>query len=151
MKISAIIVIFGLFIFFCFSCKEKLASPESQSSASFSSQSSKCLKNVLSKSGGLFDSVFVYTFTDSLNIDFSVEANCCPDSNRFSISYNLSHDTIIVSVADTALNGCFCHCPYMIHVNFSNLPNDHYVVQCMIDNYSSVLNPIHLVNVYRRK
>lgn len=133
-----------------FSCTEKTTNPDTQSTLTFSYKSSKCLLQGLPKRG-LFDSVFVYTFTDSLVIDFSVEANCCPDSDRFKVSWSTAGDTINVSVADTAQNGCRCDCPYMIHAAFGNLPDDHYVIRCVIDNYSGIHNPIHLADVYRKR
>jgi hypothetical protein len=131
------------------SCTEKSTDPVTKAAPSFSYESSKCLAGLAKRS--LFDSVFVYSFTDTLIIDFSVEANCCPDSNRFEVSWSTVSDTINVSVADTAQNLCRCDCPYLIHAAFANLPNDHYVVRCTIDNYSGVHNPIHLVDVYRKK
>jgi len=150
MRITAIVVTLGFIVFLCFSCKDKSTNPETQSTISFSSQSSKCLSHGLAKSSGL-DSVFTYSFTQSLIIDFSVNANCCPDSNRFNISNIIRADTLIVSVADTARSLCHCICLYMIHVEFGNLPNDHYVVRCRIGNSQGYDDPIHLVNVYRRK
>jgi hypothetical protein len=114
----------------------------------FYSQSSKCLLNGLSKSADL-DSVFTYLFDNNLLIDFSVTANCCPDSNRFSISQITGTDTIIISVADTAQNLCKCVCPYMIHVEFENLSKDHYVVRCRQSNSQGCLDPIYLADVYR--
>jgi hypothetical protein len=150
MRITTMVVILGFIVFLCFSCKDKSTNSETQSTISFSSQSSKCLSNGLSKSSGL-DSVFTYSFTQNLIIDFSVNANCCPDSNRFNISNTVGIDTIIVSVADTARSLCSCICLYMIHVEFGNLPNDHYVVRCKIGNSHGYDDPTHLVNVYRKK
>jgi hypothetical protein len=148
MKITAMIVTLGFIVFLCFSCKDKSTNPGTQSPISFSSQSSKCLSNGLSKNSGL-DSVFTYSFTQNLIIDFSVNTNCCPDSNRFNISNIIGTDTLIVSVADTARSLCNCICLYMIHVEFGNLSNDHYVVRCRIGNSQGYDDPIHLVNVYR--
>ncbi len=148
MNKPVLIAAIGLMVLVCFSCTEESTNSDTQATLTFSYQSSKCLQGLPKRS--LFDSVFVYTFTDTLIMDFSVEANCCPDSDRFKVSWSIAGDTINVSVADTAQNGCRCNCPYMIHAAFGNLPNDHYVVRCVIDNYSSVNNPIHFVNVYRR-
>ena len=148
MKLTSMIAASGFFIFVCFSCKDKSTNTGTQPPISFSSQSSNCLSHGLSKSGGL-DSVFTYSFTQSLIIDFSVNANCCPDSNRFNISNIIGKDTLIISVADTARSLCYCNCLYMIHVEFGNLSNDHYVVRCRIGNSQGYDDPIHLVNVYR--
>ncbi len=140
----------GLITFLCFSCKEKSANPETQNPGSFSFQSSKCMKGVLSKTG-ISDSIFTYTFNDKLIIDFSVTANCCPDSNRFSVSSASGIDTIVVAVIDSAQDLCNCDCPYMIHAEFENLPNDHYLVRCTIGKPQGGINLIHLAYVYRNK
>ncbi len=146
MKTSTMIIILGLCSVLYFSCKDKSTDPETQQSVAFSSQSSKCLSQGLPRHN-YFDSLFTYSFNDSLIIDFTVIANCCPDSNRFSISYNIRTDTLIISIADTAENLCDCICPYMIHTEFWNLPADHYIVRCNLQNYK---DPIYLVEVHRK-
>jgi len=133
-------------VFLFLSCKEKVTNPENEA-PSFSYISSKCLSFDLEKQSFPTDSSFTYSFRDSLLIDFSVEGNCCPDSNRFIVSQNISNDTIYISVQDTALNLCHCICPYQIHAGFSNLNEDHYVVYCKLNNAGD--DPIHLVDVYR--
>jgi hypothetical protein len=143
------IVTLGFIVILFFSCKDKSTNPATQSSISFSSQYSRCLSHGLSKSSGI-DSVFTYSFTQNLIIDFSVFANCCPDSNRFNITNIIGTDTLIISVADTARSQCNCICLYMIYVEFGNLSNDHYVVRCRIGNSQGYDDPIHLVNVYRK-
>jgi hypothetical protein len=133
-------------VFLFFSCKEKVTNPENET-LNFSYESSKCLSFDLEKQALPSDSSFTYYFKDSLLIDFLAEGNCCPDSNRFTVSQNISIDTIYISVQDTALNLCDCICPYQIHVEFSNLPNDHYVVYCTLNSAGN--DPIHIVDVYR--
>jgi|GEM_PF-696133 len=152
MKIPAIGITFGLLILICISCHEKSSEPELQSIVSFSSQSSKCLSHGLSKRNS-FDSLFTYSFTDSLIIDFSVSANCCPDSNRFNVLYTAVNDTLIITVIDTAAYGCRCICPYLIHAEFGNLPNNHYIVRCVFVYIAAPYlshDPIYLVNVDRK-
>lgn len=150
MKKGAFIVVPGLIFLLCFSCKEKSADPEQKGPSSFTFQSSKCLKNQLLKSS-IGDSVFLYRFTDTLTIDFSVIANCCPDSNRFVVSSITGVDTIVVMVADTARSLCNCDCPYMIHAEFVNLPNDHYMVRCTLGRTQDQGEQIHLVDLYRSR
>ncbi len=149
MNKGILIATVGAIFIGAFSCKEKTTNPPAQPPITFSYESSSCLRGLPKKS--LADSTFVYSFGDTLVLDFSVRANCCPDSNRFRVSWLLSGDTIVVAVADTAENLCRCWCPYMIHTEVAHLPNDHYVVRCTIDNYFSAQNPIHLVNVYRSR
>jgi hypothetical protein len=149
MRILIITLAIGFLAFLCLSCGEKSTDPDSQSSISFSSRYSKCLSSGLLKSSRL-DSVFTYSFTDSLVIDFSVNANCCPDSNRFAVTESAGTDTLVISVADTAGNLCYCICTYMVHTSFENLPNDHYVVRCRVGN-SQGYEDIHLVNVFRKR
>jgi hypothetical protein len=76
------------------------------------------------------DGCFSYTFEQDLAIDFCVSANCCPDSNRFEVTYNVHQDSIIVAVADTAARLCRCFCDYVIHAEFYDLPGDRYVFYC---------------------
>lgn len=78
----------------------------------------------------LGDSSFSSQFDTKLLVDLSVVANCCPDSSRFDLSYGVVGDTISVAVADTAASLCDCVCPYVIHVELSDLPLDHYVLVC---------------------
>lgn len=141
-------IFLGSFILLLFSCKEKSTGPENQSPVSFTSQYSKCLSNALAKSNSV-DSIFTYSFYDTLIIDFSVIVNCCPDSNRFSISYNRGSDTLGIAVADTARDLCNCVCLYMVHAEFSNLPNDHYIVRCTVGKSPGQSETIHLVQVNR--
>jgi hypothetical protein len=73
------------------------------------------------------DSCFSYQFHDALVVDFCASANCCPDSDRFSFRHRVSHDTIMVTIADTAAPLCRCICNYVFHMEFRDLPGDSYV------------------------
>jgi hypothetical protein len=141
------IIFLGLIFLSYFSCNEKSVNWEVDTT--FSYRSSKCM-TAYSLSSSM-DSSFVYSFDDSLVIDFSVRANCCPDSDRFNVSYVFEEDTIINTVVDTAQNVCYCTCPYIIHEVFKNLPGNHYVVRCKLDNYKGTFDPIYLVDVYRKE
>lgn len=88
------------------------------------------------------DSCFDYSFNDTLKIDFCIFGNCCPDSNRFAVDYNLNSDTISVSVVDTAANLCNCLCNYKIHLELTGLLNNKYIFSCKYDsimNYNELL------------
>ena len=82
------------------------------------------------------DSCFMYQFSDKLMVDFCLSANCCPDSNRFSLRYEIRNDTIFVVAADTAAHLCYCNCSYLIRAEFDNLPLNHYVFYCTREDYS---------------
>ncbi|MGE5805055.1 MAG: hypothetical protein ACM34M_04630 [Ignavibacteria bacterium] len=131
--------------FLLFSCKEKVTNFE-DGTTGFSYSASKCHGD-LQKEGALPDSSFEYTFFDSLFIDFSLPGNCCPDSNRFLVFQNINQDTIYISVEDTAANLCLCICNYHIYAEFSDLPEDHYVVFCTLKG--AEYNPVYLVDVYK--
>lgn len=113
---------------FFISCNDKSVNNDSQATSVY--KQGKCRESFLKKGTSETDSVFAYTFNEKLKIDFSVSANCCPDSNRFSVSNEILSDTIFVAVADTAEKGCYCVCPYMIELEFSGLTNDSYLVIC---------------------
>ena len=108
-----------LFIFACESDNTYNAQPNFSQSG--------CLDDGLGKIADM-DSLFYYSFDNSLIIDFSVSANCCPDSNRFTISSDIFEDTITITVTDTAAHLCNCTCPYILHTEFYDLPRDCYVV-----------------------
>jgi len=131
------------------SCKEKSTDPQNAEIA-FSVSSSKCALHGLAK-GSILDSLFTYSFSNDLLIDFSVWSNCCPDSNRFIINQSSRADTLNVMVLDTAQHLCHCICPYVIHAEFQNLPNDHYVVRCVLQTPTGNPELAHLVHVYRIK
>ena len=82
------------------------------------------------------DSCFSYQFHDALLVDFCASANCCPDSNRFSFKHAISHDTIRVTIADTAAHLCRCVCTYILHMEFRDLLGDSYVFFCTRQDYS---------------
>lgn len=147
MKTEAIVLILGFGILMAFSCKDRSTDPEDQPT-SFNYLSSTCGTRALAKGTGL-DSIFTYSFTDKLIVDFSVWANCCPDSNRFSVAYAMAADTIVISVADTARSLCRCTCIYMIHAEFAGLQRDRYVVRCRIGSNQGYDDPIHLAQVFR--
>ena len=94
-----------------------------------------CGANLLKASAT--DSCFSYQFHDALIVDFCATANCCPDSNRFSFNQRISHDTIMVTIADTAAHLCRCICTYVLHMEFRDLPGDSYVFFCTREDYSS--------------
>jgi hypothetical protein len=85
------------------------------------------------------DSCFSYQFHDALVVEFCMSANCCPDSNRFSFRHMVSHDTILVTVSDTAAHLCHCICNYVLHMEFRDLPGDNYVFFCTREDYSDRL------------
>ena len=43
-----------------------------------------------------------------------VEANCCPEINRFKTSTTVKSDSIYLEVHDTAVGLCDCNCLYEI-------------------------------------
>ena len=92
-----------------------------------------CNRHTLSKSTNP-DSCFVYSFEDTLKIDFCVTGNCCPDSNRFTTNYKIKSDTIFVKVKDIEEHICRCMCNYTIHLEFNNLEKDKYIFYCDYDN-----------------
>lgn len=85
--------------------------------------------------GGLFktlynDTCFTYTFDEKLSIECCVNANCCPDHDRFDILQQIKNDTIFVTVADTAMGLCNCLCNYIIRLEWENLPENAYTFVC---------------------
>ena len=142
----------GMIIVVFFSCPEKATNPGTQVGPVFSYNSSKCLTGLPKR--GPADSVFVYTFTDTLSIDFSVEANCCPDSGRFVVSNRAGNDTLFITIVDTAEYVCRCICLYFIHAEIANLTGDHYVVKCHFIREKPLIlsrDPIYLVDVFRSR
>jgi hypothetical protein len=132
------------------SCKGKSTDPEQIITPIFTSESSKCIPVALARgSASSSDSLFSYSFTQSLVVDFSAHGNCCPDSNRFMVGHEIRNDTILIAVSDTARNLCRCICFYMIHVQVTDLPLDRYVIRCCLADGNSTLDPLHLVTVVR--
>jgi hypothetical protein len=83
------------------------------------------------------DSCFSYRFENVLYVDFCAWGNCCPDSNRFAIESEVQHDTIFITVADTAAPLCRCMCIYVLHVELNDLPFPSYMFVCRRQDYSS--------------
>lgn len=75
---------------------------------------------------------FKYRFENSLIIDFCVNGNCCPDSNRFVFNYKIKENQIDIFVDDIAPNLCKCICNYTIHADILGLSNTKYFVKCYI-------------------
>ncbi len=141
----------GLLVLCLGSCNESSSSGPANSIPSFTFHSSHCVGSALAKAE-IPDSTFVYSFSDTLAVDFSVSGNCCPDSGRFEVSHAVGVDTLVISVVDTADYGCRCLCTYFLHAEIVNLPNNHYVVRCRLVNIESPglsRDPIYLVDVYR--
>jgi hypothetical protein len=76
------------------------------------------------------DSCFTASFAQDLLIDLCLVANCCPDTNRFALSNQISNDTILIVAADTAASLCRCLCNYKARAEFHNLPLSQYLVLC---------------------
>jgi hypothetical protein len=130
------------------SCFHQSTNPESQQAQGLIYQIRGC-QTALAKNLAANDSCFSYHFERTLRLDFCLSGNCCPDSNRFRLSYKIRSDTIFVAVADTAAQLCRCICIYMIHAEFDDLPMDHYLFYCTREDYSSQL--VHYrEHVYRK-
>ena len=115
------------------SCSKDSPTRSLEKEASFVSyQIGGCNHNSLGKAS-FDDSCFVYSFDDTLKIDFCVVGNCCPDSNRFVADYKIKSDTLFVTVTDTSANLCHCNCNYTFHLEFSGLENDKYLFYCKYD------------------
>ena len=132
------------------SCKDKSINPESILEPTFTSQVSGCVLRGLAKGTDL-DSMFTYTFDQSLSIDFSMWANCCTDSESFIVHSAIHTDTILITVVDSSQNFCDCICPYIVHVEAKDVPLDRYIVRCRMGDGKYFLDPIHLVVVSRTK
>ncbi len=132
------------------SCKESSTNGPVTSAPTFIVRASHCLDPALARLSAL-DSSFVYSFVDTLIVDFAVQGNCCPDSGRFDVSHSLGGDTLVISVTDTADHLCRCICTYFIHAEISHLAKDHYVVRCRLMNVDAPginRDPAYLVDVY---
>jgi len=89
--------------------------------------------------------VLRYSFSDDLQIEFTVLANCCPDSNRFKITSWSESNHLYVAVADTAPSLCRCVCPYVVSVQFLDLPEDGYFIEAVPSDDGQELFPSTLV------
>lgn len=94
-----------------------------------------CQTHKLNKSVSV-DSCFSYTFGLELNFQSCVAGNCCPDSNRYSLSSKIVEDTIEIAVRDTARNLCKCICNYFINARYRDLKRDHYIIRCVQEELS---------------
>lgn len=141
-KIFLIASIFVVLLIF-WNCNDKSVNNDSETSASY--KQGKCGESFLKGNASGTDSVFSYSFDSKLVIDFSVNANCCPDSGRFSVTHLFASDTLTIVVADTAIKGCHCICPYMIEAEFGDLSDNSYLVICE----DSGGYQLHKVRVYK--
>ncbi len=125
-------IFLALFVFISMSagCKST-AAPEQWDGEYLLQSINGCQRDNLAKDT-IVDSCFVYQFDNDLVLDFCVTANCCPDSNRFELSQEVRNDSITITVADTAANLCDCICPYIIHVEYFDLPEDMYYVRVLM-------------------
>jgi hypothetical protein len=69
---------------------------------------------------------FSYIFRNSLDTEFCVSGNCCPDNNRFIFEHDIIADTIDLYVNDIEERLCRCFCNYKLRASFDNLPLDSY-------------------------
>jgi hypothetical protein len=137
-KLTSFPATFILYAFILASgCSNEVISPE-QSAKIF--QKGKCGGSPLFKDVSQ-DSCFSYYFGNTLSIDFCTTGNCCPDSNRFTCSYNFAEKQITIRIKDIAPNLCKCICKYTIHADFENLKYDEYLVNCFqeINNEDQLL------------
>jgi hypothetical protein len=117
-------------IFYYISCSDAPPTKTSQEINYFSYQIPGCNHSASLQKDTVIDSCFQYSFIDTLKVEFCVPGNCCPDSNRFITDYNLSSDTIYVTVVDTAAHMCHCICNYVIHLELAGLSYDRYIFYC---------------------
>ena len=138
-------------------CKEHSSGTDASNGPSFTYRTSSCISSAYAKSlpgaraAAVSDSIFTYSFTQNLVLDFSATGNCCPDSNRFTVSQEVRGDTLLVTVVDTARNLCKCMCLYLIDVQWIDLPLNRYVVRCRLGNGQAFIDPSHLVTVVRKQ
>ncbi len=132
-KFGSILLVFLLFVYSC--TTDNSTAPNEAGITIKAYQVGGCNGTPLAQAA-YHDSCFAYTFGDTLQIDFCVFGNCCPDSARFVTNYKIKSDTIYVTVTDTAAKLCYCVCDYTIHLELSGLSGDSYVFYC---DYDSVL------------
>ena len=123
------VIIFGTALVLVITCSDNPTKTIEREIELISYQIPGCQDNSLSKLNS-FDSLFTYSFTDTLNINLGVWGNCGPDTNRFSTSYNITNDTIFITVQDTAINMYWCLCDYIVNIKLIGLPNDKYFISC---------------------
>jgi hypothetical protein len=127
MKIRFHLLLFAAMLFAVSSCSDKSNGPETETPIHSIVQVPGCMGGG-KEDGASHDSCFAYTFERDLDISWCVPANCCPDSQRFSLSSSVFNDTIMVTVSDTARKLCRCICSYDVHARYIDLPFDSYVV-----------------------
>ncbi|HEX9652445.1 MAG TPA: hypothetical protein VGA99_01940 [bacterium] len=115
----------------CFSCSEQATNPEGSPLNQLYQVGGCGGVGLWKTSSG--DTCFSYQFDSRLSVDFCVSANCCPDTNRFSLAYTMEEDKINIAVQDTAARLCRCVCPYVIHAEFHDLPLDYFLIVCRYD------------------
>ena len=125
------------------SCSEESSTGHSTGAVIFSEyQVPGCNNSGLDKT--LYnDTCFVYRFDEKLSIDCCVNANCCPDSNRFDILQQIYGDTIVVTVADTAAHLCKCMCNYIVRLEWENLPKNAYTFICYAEDGLKYSESVH--------
>ncbi len=146
MRYSGLLILLAILMGSFVSCSDKSSNPGNQPVRASLYQVGRCQSHGLDNVSSI-DSCISYQFTDKLTVDFCLVGNCCPDSNRFKFSNEISHDTIFVAVTDTAERNCNCFCNYTARAEFDNLPLDRYVFYCTrIDDGNRV---IYCVEVHR--
>ena len=130
MKLLKYVPIYCVMLFFMISCSDKSTNYAGHEVRATLKQVGGCQSHSLNNKISTEDSCFSYMFTEKLIVNFCMTGNCCPDSNRFSLSYKIKNDTIFVAAADTAANFCNCICNYIIQAEFDNLPSDRYIFYC---------------------
>jgi len=115
------------------SCSDKSAGPATGSLTIHLYQIPGCGGSGRAR-GSSVDSCFTYTFRGDLEVTCCLPANCCPDSQRFSLSSTIVRDTIRVAVRDTAQNLCRCICSYDVRAKFTALPLDRYLFVMQYDD-----------------
>ena len=121
-------VLFTLMIAFLLmlSCKDASSPENSFFNARQIPGCNSTLKKVAGDDGGGFS----YVFDENLQIKLDLNANCCPDSERFDYSCQISNDTIYFTVIDTAAHLCKCICNYTVTAEIGGLSNDEYTFIC---------------------
>ena len=123
-KLSSFLLTAALLL--VFACKESSGPEKTEFHAE---QVAGCIESALKSTQGQ-GSGFSYVFDENLNVQLVVDANCCPDSDRFDYSFNLSNDTIYFTVIDTAGQLCDCICNYTVKAEIENLTRDEYTFIC---------------------
>ncbi len=125
-------IIFSLFclLLFCTGCADS-TEPDDGNTVFY--QNPGCVNKA-----AVLDSCFSYTFTDKLVVEFCVEGNCCPDSNRFIFTQDITADTINITVTDIEANLCRCFCNYLLHYESAGLPLNSYQYNVYVRHGSGI-------------